>query len=43
MVNTVNGLRVYQQSLEKNRKEQADIKTTFDSDIRRFKELKGIR
>jgi hypothetical protein len=43
MVNTVNGLRVYRESLTKNRKEQADIKSAFDADIRRFKELKGIR
>lgn len=43
MVNTVNGLRVYQESLAKNRKEQADLKSSFDSDIKRFKELKGIR
>jgi hypothetical protein len=43
MVNTVNGLRVYQESLVKNRKEQADVKSTFESDIKRFKELKGIR
>ena len=43
MVNTVNGLRVYQEMLVKNRRDQAEIKTSFDSDIRRFKELKGIR
>jgi hypothetical protein len=43
MVNTVNGLRVYQQSLNSNRKEQADLTAQFDSDIKRFKELKGIR
>ena len=43
MVNTVKGMRVYQEQLAKNRKEQADLKTTFDADIRRFKELKGIR
>jgi hypothetical protein len=43
MVNTVNGLRVYQQSLNTNRKEQADLTAQFDSDIKRFKELKGIR
>lgn len=43
MVNTVNSLRVYQESLEKNRNEQADVKSTFSADIRRFKELKGIR
>jgi hypothetical protein len=43
MVNTVNGLRVYEESLAKNRKEQADLNASFDSDIKRFKELKGIR
>lgn len=43
MVNTVNGLRVYQQALEKNRAEQGEVKATFSADIKRFKELKGIR
>ncbi|MET0532612.1 MAG: DUF4124 domain-containing protein [Steroidobacter sp.] len=43
MVNTVNGMRVYQESLQKNRNEQADVKSTFGADIKRFKELKGIR
>lgn len=43
MVNTVNSLQVYQESLEKNRAEQADVKSTFSADIKRFKELKGIR
>ncbi len=43
MVNTVNGLRVYQESLNANRKEQAALTEAFASDIRRFKELKGIR
>jgi hypothetical protein len=43
MVNTVNGLRVYQESLTKNRKEQADLRANFEADIKRFKELKGIR
>lgn len=43
MVNTVNSLRVYQESLEKNRAEQADVKSSFSADIKRFKELKGIR
>lgn len=43
MVNTVNSLRVYQESLQKNRDEQADVKSTFSADIKRFKELKGIR
>jgi hypothetical protein len=39
----VNGLRVYQESLTKNKQEQAHVKSTFAADIRRFKELKGIR
>jgi DNA repair exonuclease SbcCD ATPase subunit len=43
MVNTVNGMRVYRESLLKNRKEQADLKTSFDADIKRFKELKGLK
>lgn len=43
MVNTVNGMRVYQETLEKTRKEQEDIKSSFTADIERFKELKGIQ
>jgi hypothetical protein len=43
MVNTVNGLRVYRESLTANRKEQANLTEQFESDIKRFKELKGIR
>lgn len=43
MVNTVNGMRVYQESLTKNRAEQADVKSSFGADIKRFKELKGVR
>ena len=43
MVNTVNGLRVYQQSLTANRKEQQAPTDQFESDIKRFKELKGLR
>jgi len=43
MVNTVRSMEVYRQSLTGNRKEQADIKTSFDADIKRFKELKGIK
>lgn len=42
MVNTVNGLRVYRESLTANRKEQTQLTEQFDSDIKRFKELKGI-
>jgi hypothetical protein len=43
MVNTVNGTRVYAESLVKNKKEQAEVRSTFESDIKRFKELKGIK
>lgn len=43
MVATVNGLRVYEESLNANRKEQTDLREAFASDIRRFKELKGLR
>jgi hypothetical protein len=43
MVNTVNSMRVYQETLEKTRSEQADIKAAFSADITRFKELKGIK
>jgi hypothetical protein len=43
MVNTVNGLRVYEETLTKTRKEQAEVKAMFEADIRRFKELKSIK
>ena len=43
MVNTVKGLRVYRESLEANRKEQKELNEQFDSDVKRFKELKGLR
>lgn len=43
MVNTVNGLRVYEESLATNRKEQTLLTESFASDIKRFKELKGLR
>mgnify|MGYP003513452101 FL=1 len=42
IVNTVNGLQVYQQALAKNTSEQQKLRGEFDSDIARFKELKGI-
>jgi hypothetical protein len=42
IVNTVNGLQVYQQELAKNLQEQQELRTSFDADIERFKELKGI-
>ena len=43
MVNTVNGLQVYQEELAKNTTEQTRLREEFDSDINRFKELKGIK
>jgi hypothetical protein len=43
MVNLVNGSRVYKESLAKNKQEQAEVKASFASDIRRFKELKGVK
>ncbi len=42
IVNTVNGLQVYRQELAKNTAEQDRIRADFDSDIARFKELKGL-
>jgi hypothetical protein len=41
LVNTVNGLRVYEQELAKNTTEQQQLRTEFDGDIARFKELKA--
>jgi len=43
IVNTVNGLRVYQESMAANTKEQAQVRETFAADIKRFKELKGLK
>lgn len=43
MVNTVNSVRTYQDMLKKNRAEQADIKSSFQAQISRFKELKGLK
>jgi hypothetical protein len=43
MVNTVNGLQVYQEELTKNTAEQTRLRSEFDADIARFKELKGIK
>ena len=42
MVNTVNGLQVYQEELAKNTTEQTRLRDEFDRDISRFKELKGL-
>jgi hypothetical protein len=43
MVNTVNGLQVYQEELAKNTAERNELRAEFDADITRFKELKGIK
>lgn len=43
MVNTVNGLQVYQQELVKNTAEQQQLRDSFGADIARFKELKGVK
>lgn len=43
MVNAVNGMRVYQETLAKTRSEQANIKSAFDGDIKRFRELRGLK
>jgi len=42
LVNTVNGLQVYEQELAKNTAEQDKLRTEFEADITRFKELKGL-
>jgi hypothetical protein len=41
IVNTVKGLQVYEEELEKNTEERAKLSQEFASDIARFKELKG--
>ena len=43
MVNTVNGLVVYQEELAKNTAERNKLRAEFDADITRFKELKGVK
>jgi hypothetical protein len=43
IVNTVNGLQVYQQELAKITDEQQRLRAEFDADIARFKELQGIK
>jgi hypothetical protein len=43
IVNTVKGLQVYEQELAKNTAERERLTSEFDADIRRFKELKGIK
>jgi hypothetical protein len=42
IVNTVNGLQVYEQELAKNTGEQARVQQEFGDDIARFRELKGV-
>lgn len=42
IVNTVNGLQVYEQELVKNTTDQVQLREAFGADISRFKELKGI-
>jgi hypothetical protein len=43
LVNTVNGLQVYEQEMAKNMTEQQQLRAEFDADISRFKELKGAQ
>jgi hypothetical protein len=43
MVNTANSLRTYHAMLTNSRREQNRLKTSFDADIKRFKELKGLK
>ena len=43
IINTVNGLQVYEQELAKNTAEQQQLRSEFDSDIARFKQLKGLK
>jgi hypothetical protein len=42
IVNTVNGLQIYEQELLKNTSDQEKLRAAFASDIARFKELKSI-
>jgi dTDP-4-dehydrorhamnose 3,5-epimerase-like enzyme len=43
LVNTVNSIRVYEEALVNNRQEQEEVKAAFEADIKRFKELKGLK
>jgi hypothetical protein len=43
MVNTAKGRMVYQEMLSNNNTEQVAVKAAFDAEIKRFKELKGIK
>jgi hypothetical protein len=42
IVNTVNGLQVYEQELAKNTEERERLRAEFESDIARYKQLQGI-
>jgi len=42
LVNTVNSRSAYEQTITRKRAEQAALKQSFQTDINRFKELKGI-
>ena len=43
IVNTVNGLQIYEQELAKNTAEQQRLRSEFDSDITRFRELRSLK
>jgi hypothetical protein len=43
MVNTAKGRQVYQEMLSNNNSERVAVKAAFDAEIKRFKELKGIK
>lgn len=43
MINIVNNLQVHQQALQQNQDEQAQLRDSFEADIQRFRELKGLR
>jgi hypothetical protein len=42
IVNTVNGLQVYEEQLAQTVVEQDRLRSSFDGEIQRFKELKGL-
>jgi hypothetical protein len=43
IVSTVNGRQIYEQELAKTTAEQQRLRSEFDADIARFKELKGLK
>lgn len=43
IVNTVNGLHVYEQELTKNTADQQQLRSEFDADIARFRELRAAQ